>query len=64
MSRRVRVAQTARHLKKLEALDECLRKTSREAMVAEARRQSLLASAQSSEEDTLCEEMLDTRGWQ
>lgn len=66
---RVRLAQTARRLKKpknriiVEALDEYLRKTGREALVAEARRQSLLASAQSNEEDAFCEEMLDTRGW-
>ena len=69
MSTRVRLAKTARRLKQpenriiVEALDEYLRKTSREELAAEARRQSLLVSARPGKDDEFCEKMLDTRGW-
>jgi predicted DNA-binding protein len=66
---RVRLAQSARRLKKpknriiVEALDEYLRKTSRETLAAEARRQSLLASASPGRDDEFWEKLADTRGW-
>jgi hypothetical protein len=47
----------------IEALDEYLRKTSRETLAAEARRQSLLASAQPGKDDEFWEKLADTRGW-
>jgi predicted DNA-binding protein len=66
---RVRLDAAARRLKKrknriiIEALDEYLRKTSRATLAAEARRQSLLASAHLGKDDEFWEKVVDTRGW-
>ena len=67
---RDRLERTARHLKKgknwiiNQAIDEYLRKVDREALAAEARRQSLLAnSAAEHAQGDFWESIADTRGW-
>ena len=66
---RIRLEKTSRLLKKAKnwiinrALEEYLERTRREALAAEARRQSLLASAITTEEEEFWQEQADSRGW-
>jgi predicted transcriptional regulator len=66
---RHRLERTARHLNKgknwiiNQALDEYLRKLDREALIAEARRQSLIASRDAENGDDFWERAADNSGW-
>ena len=66
---RIRLEETARYLKKGKnwiinrALEEYLEKTNGEALAAEARRQSLLASAVTTEEEGFWQDQGDDGGW-
>ena len=66
---RARLEQTARHMRKRKnwiihrALEEYLAKTHREALAAEARRQSILASAVTTPDAEFWQAQADTRGW-
>lgn len=66
---RIRLEETARHLKKGKnwiinrALQEYLEKAHREALAGEARRQSLLASAITPEEEEFWQDQADDGGW-
>ncbi|MBI3696224.1 MAG: hypothetical protein HY238_15480 [Acidobacteria bacterium] len=66
---RIRLEETARHLKKgknwiiIQALEEYLHKTHPAALAAEARRQSVVASATVTEDEKFWEQQADTRGW-
>ena len=67
---RKRLEETARALKKpknriiVQALEEHLQGKDRAALTAEARRQSLLASVESVEDEEFWEKQSDTSGWQ
>jgi len=67
---RQRLEETARTLKKpknriiVQALEEHLQGKDRAALAAEARRQSLLASVESVEDEEFWEKQSDTSGWQ
>ncbi len=66
---RARLEQTARQMKKRknwiinQALDEYLKKVRRESLPAEARRQSLLASAAVAGDERFWGRQVDARGW-
>jgi predicted transcriptional regulator len=66
---RSRLEKMARHLKKgknwiiNQALDDYLRKTDRDTLAAEARRQSILASTAKDGDNGFWERAADTRGW-
>jgi predicted DNA-binding protein len=66
---RKRLEQTARTLKKrknwviTQAIEEYVQKWHRAALAAEARRQSLLASAKTTEAEEFWEKHADSRGW-
>jgi predicted transcriptional regulator len=67
---RKRLEETARTLKKrknwiiIQALEEYLQKRHRAALAAEARRQSLLASSESAQDEGFWGSQTDARGWE
>ncbi len=66
---RVRLERTARHMGRGKnwiinrALEQYLNKTGREALAAEARRQSLVASGVTTEDEAFWQKQADTTDW-
>ena len=66
---RKRLEQTARTLKRrknwiiTQAIDEYVQKWHKASLAAEARRQSLLASAKAIDDEEFWEKQADSRGW-